>query len=89
MAVTIITPQSVTGLLIEWFGEDERAEQKALALAPWVVEKLQQEQVLGKIEKAALTDLVLEILVNAYAQRVGLPTVEIVHAQRRDTLRGN
>jgi len=79
----------ITGLLIEWFGEDERAELRALALTPFVIEKLQQEHTLGTLERDALHDLVLEILVNAYADRVGLLTVEVIHAQRRDNLRGN
>jgi hypothetical protein len=85
----IIEPQSITGLLIEWMQGESDAERKALALAPFVLEKLQQENTLGRLERAAITDLVLEILVDAYARRTGLPSVEIVHAQRRDTRRFN
>lgn len=86
----IISPKSITGLLLAWLEDEENAEGKALALTPFIVEKLAREHTLGELEKNAITDLILEILVDAYAKHNGIPAVvEVIHAQRRDTLRVN
>ena len=88
--MTVITPKSITGLLLAWLEGENDAERKAIALTPFIVEKLAREHTLGELERNAITDLILEILVDAYAKQNGIPAVvEVIHAQRRDTLRVN
>ena len=87
--MTIIERGTITAMLIEWLEDEPESERKAIALTPRVTSLLERERALGELTKDALTDIVLQVLVDAYTVRVGLPSVEVIHAQRRDTLRVN
>ena len=85
----IIEPQSVAGLLVQWLEGESDAERKALTLAPRVLEIMQREHTLGPVSKESLRHYVLQVLVDAYTTRIGVASIEIVCAERRDTRREN
>jgi len=85
----IIEPRTITAMLVEWLEDEPESERKAIALTPKIIALLERERTLGQMSKDALTDYVLQVLCDAYTLRVGLPSVQIVSAERRDTLREN
>lgn len=85
----VITNDSVTGLLLQWFDGENESEVKSALLTPFVIAFLQREHHDGRITERQLFDAVLGVLVQQAQRSVGFASVEYIGGERRDRLREN
>jgi len=81
-----ILPGTVYAALLDWFSDEENGTVKARTLAPYILQIISAEHQAGRITESELSSAVIQALLeHADVQDAD---VTIIHAERRDTLRG-